>query len=37
VRLRVAPGLSHSGQDMTEVAALFEWFDRWLKPAAAKS
>jgi poly(3-hydroxybutyrate) depolymerase len=37
LRLRVAPGLSHSGQDMTEVAALFEWFDRWLKPAAAKS
>jgi dienelactone hydrolase len=37
LRLRIAPGLSHSGQDFTEVAALFEWFDRWLKPPAAKS
>jgi fermentation-respiration switch protein FrsA (DUF1100 family) len=31
LQLRVAPGLSHSGQDMAEVAALFDWFDRWLK------
>jgi dienelactone hydrolase len=37
LRLRIAPGLSHSGQDLTEVAALFEWFDRWLKPPPAKS
>jgi Acetyl xylan esterase (AXE1) len=37
LRLRVAPGLSHSGQDFTEVAALFEWFERWLKPPAVKS
>jgi dienelactone hydrolase len=31
LQLRVAPGLSHSGQDMLEVQALFNWFDRWLK------
>jgi dienelactone hydrolase len=31
LQLRVAPGLSHAGQDMLEVQALFEWFDRWLK------
>lgn len=35
LHLRVAPGLSHSGQDMLEVQALFEWFDRWLKKAPA--
>jgi fermentation-respiration switch protein FrsA (DUF1100 family) len=31
LQFRVAPGLSHSGQDMLEVQALFNWFDRWLK------
>jgi dienelactone hydrolase len=31
LQFRIAPGLSHAGQDMLEVQALFEWFDRWLK------
>jgi fermentation-respiration switch protein FrsA (DUF1100 family) len=35
IKHRVAPGLRHAGQDLTEIAALFEWFDRWLKPPAA--
>jgi predicted alpha/beta-fold hydrolase len=36
LRFRVAPGLTHAGQDMTEIAALFDWFDRWLKPTGSK-
>lgn len=36
LQFRVAPGLTHGGQDMAEIAALFDWFDRWLKPAGAK-
>jgi cephalosporin-C deacetylase-like acetyl esterase len=32
---RIAPGLRHSGQDLTEFAALYDWFDRWLKPPPA--
>jgi hypothetical protein len=32
IRLDVAPGLPHAGQDPAEIAALFEWLERWLKP-----
>jgi dienelactone hydrolase len=32
VQLRISPGLRHAGQDLTELAALYAWFDRWLKP-----
>lgn len=32
VQHRIAPGLRHAGQDFTELAALYAWFDRWLKP-----
>jgi dienelactone hydrolase len=31
LQFRIAPGLTHTGQDMAEIAALFGWFDRWLK------
>lgn len=31
LRMDVAPGLPHAGQDPTEIAALLEWFVRWLK------
>jgi hypothetical protein len=32
IRLDVAPGLPHKGQDPTEIAAMFEWLGRWLQP-----
>jgi dienelactone hydrolase len=35
IRLDVAPGLPHKGQDPTEIVAMFEWLDRWLKPASS--
>jgi hypothetical protein len=35
VRLDIAPGLPHAGQDPAEIAALFAWLERWLKPSAA--
>lgn len=31
LRMDVAPGLPHKGQDPAEIAAMFEWLDRWLK------
>jgi dienelactone hydrolase len=31
LQFRIAPGLTHAGQDLAEIAVLFTWFERWLK------
>jgi dienelactone hydrolase len=37
IRLDVAPGLPHKGQDPAEIAAMFEWLERWLKNAPSSA
>ncbi len=37
IQIRVAPGLKHAALDFGEVAQVYTWFDRWLRPSGGGS
>jgi len=37
IDFRVTPGLKHAGYAAAEITGMLDWFDKYLKPAAAAS